>query len=136
MTPFARYRQYLTRRSFLGYTSSGIGAMALGTLLHRDLFVDQPAGSNAPGQLPHWNGVINPLHFPQRAKRVIHLYMAGGPSHLETLDPKPRLAAMHGQPMPTSYTAGQPIAQLQGAPLNCFGPQHVFRKYGQSGHEI
>ena len=50
-----------------------------------------------------------------RAKRVICLYMAGGPSHLETFDYKPKLAEMHGQPMPESFTKGQPIAQLQGA---------------------
>jgi hypothetical protein len=62
--------------------------------------------------------------------------MAGGPSHLETLDYKPKLAEMHGQPMPVSFTKNQPIAQLQGAKLNCFGPQHPFTKCGQSGQEI
>ena len=50
----------------------------------------------------------------RKAKRVIWLYMAGGPSHLETFDYKPQLAEMHGQPMPESFTKGQPIAQLQG----------------------
>ena len=50
-----------------------------------------------------------------KAKRVIFLYMAGGPSHLETFDYKPKLAEMHGKPMPESFTKGQPIAQLQGA---------------------
>jgi hypothetical protein len=62
--------------------------------------------------------------------------MAGGPSHLESLDYKPKLAEMHGQPMPESFTKGQPIAQLQGAQLKCFGPQHAFKKFGQSGQEI
>jgi hypothetical protein len=62
--------------------------------------------------------------------------MAGGPSHLETLDPKPRLAQLHGQPMPESFTRGQPIAQLQGQRLTCFAPQHPFRKFGKSGQEI
>ena len=80
-----------------------------------------------------WRGVIRQLHFPPRIKRVIYLYMAGGPSHLETFDYKPKLAEMHGQPMPESFTKGQPIAQLQGAKLTCFGPQHAFKKYGQSG---
>jgi hypothetical protein len=136
MTPFERYRQLQTRRSFLSYTTTGLGAMALGSLLHRDLFADQPTPPAGSVQVPHWNGVIHPLHFPQRAKRVIHLYMAGGPSHLETLDPKPRLAEMNGQPMPTSYTAGQPIAQLQGAQLRCFAPQLPFRRFGQSGQQI
>jgi hypothetical protein len=62
--------------------------------------------------------------------------MAGGPSHLDTFDYKPKLAEMHGQPMPESYTKGQPIAQLQGAKLSCFAPQHPFRRCGQSGLEI
>ncbi|MCB0188870.1 MAG: DUF1501 domain-containing protein, partial [Caldilineaceae bacterium] len=48
--------------------------------------------------------------------------MAGGPSHLETFDYKPKLAEMDGQPMPESFTKGQPIAQLQGAALKCLGP--------------
>jgi hypothetical protein len=62
--------------------------------------------------------------------------MAGGPSHLETLDYKPRLAQLHGQPMPESYTRGQPIAQLQGQRLTCYAPQHPFRRFGRCGHEI
>ncbi len=77
-----------------------------------------------------------PPPLPARARRVIFLCMAGGPSHLETLDYKPKLAEMHGQPMPDSFTAGQPIAQLQGQELKCFGPQHPFRKFGNSGQEI
>ena len=77
-----------------------------------------------------------PLHLPARAKRVIHLYQAGGPSHLELFDNKPKLAAMHGEPMPESFTKGQPIAQLQNQKLKCFGPQHPFARYGQSGQEI
>jgi hypothetical protein len=67
---------------------------------------------------------------------VIWLSMAGGPSHLETFDPKPKLAAMHGEPMPESLTKGQQLAQLQGQKLNCFGPQHPFQKFGKNGIEI
>ena len=51
-------------------------------------------------------GAINPRHFAPKAKRVIYLYMAGGPSHLETLDYKPKLAEMSGKPMPESFTKG------------------------------
>ena len=68
--------------------------------------------------------MVNPLHHPPKAKRVIFLYQAGGPSHLETFDFKPKLAEMHGKAMPESLTKGQQIAQLQGRPLVCFGPQH------------
>jgi hypothetical protein len=75
-------------------------------------------------------------HFPARAKRVIFLCQAGGPSHLESFDYRPKLAEMDGKPMPASFTDGQPIAQLQGKELKCLGPQHGFSKHGQSGQEI
>ena len=119
----------LVRRSFLSRTACGIGAAALSALLRRDT----ARAADAP---PASRGVVNPLHLAPKAKRVIFLTMAGGPSHLESLDYKPKLAEMHGQPMPESFTKGQPIAQLQGAQLKCFAPQHAFKKYGQSGQEI
>ena len=119
----------LARRAFLSRTACGIGAAALSTLLR----ADAASASDAP---PASRGVINPLHFAPKAKRVIFLTMAGGPSHLETLDYKPKLAELNGQPMPESFTKGQPIAQLQGQQLKCLAPQHAFKKHGQSGQEI
>jgi hypothetical protein len=62
--------------------------------------------------------------------------MAGGPSQLETFDPKPKLAEMDGLPMPQSLTRGQQLAQLQGQKLVCLGPQFPFAKQGKSGIEI
>ena len=112
----------LTRRAFLGKTAQGVGGVALASLLG-------PAASGAPG-------VLSRLPLPQKAKRVIWLSMAGGPSHLETFDPKPKLAEMHGQPMPESFTKGQQLAQLQGQKLTCFGPQHKFAKFGRNQTEI
>jgi hypothetical protein len=120
----------LARRTFLGRTACGIGAAALSSLLKQSA-----AGSGDSSPLAT-RGAINPLHFAPKAKRIIFLTMAGGPSHLETLDNKPKLAEMHGQPMPESFTKGQPIAQLQGAQLKCFAPQHPFKKFGQSGQEL
>jgi hypothetical protein len=114
-----------SRRSFLGQTSQGVGAVALGTMLN-----------SASVQADAVRGVLATLPLPQRAKRVIWLSMAGGPSQLETFDPKPKLAEMHGQAMPESLTKGQQLAQLQGQKLNCFGPQHPFAKYGQNQVEI
>ncbi len=124
------FRQCLTRRTFLNDTAAGLGLVALSNLLPRTAANED---ADAPGP---WRGVVNPPHVPPRAKRVIYLYMAGGPSHLESFDPKPELARRHGQPMPESFTRGQPIAQLQGAQLRCFAPQHRFRRFGKSGHEI
>ncbi len=129
MTPF---QLHLTRRSFLGRATTGVGSVALASLLNPELLraMEGPAKGDA------WPGVVNPRHVPPKAKRLIYLYMAGGPSHLETLDYKPKLAEMHGQPMPESFTKGQPIAQLQGQQLKCLAPQHPFRRYGKSGQEM
>ena len=81
--------------------------MALSSLLARSL----PAATSEIKS----RGAIRELHHPPKIKRVIFLYMSGGPSHLETFDYKPELARRDGQPMPESFTKGQPIAQLQGA---------------------
>ncbi len=118
-------RTLVSRRTFLGRTAAGMGTVALASLVDRR--------ARAEGQ----PGVLTPLHHRPRAKRVIFLVMAGGASHLETLDYKPKLAEMAGKPMPTSITEGQPIAQLQGnKKLTCLAPQHAFRKWGRSGQEI
>ncbi len=122
----------ITRRAFFGRAATGVGAMALGSLLNPAALL----GAEAPKAEDKWRGVVHPLHFPQKAKRVIYLCMAGGPSHLETFDNKPKLAEMSGKPMPESFTKGQQIAQLQGAKLNCFAPQFPFAKFGKSGQEI
>ncbi len=125
----------IARRAFLGPTSLGLGSIALGTLLKTDaLFGADVAGHPDTGFVS--SGFVNPLHLAPKAKRVIFMVMAGGMSHLETFDHKPKLTEMHGQPMPESFTTGQPIAQLQGQALKCFGPQHSFKKWGQSGQEI
>jgi hypothetical protein len=125
----------LHRRAFLNQTGVGLGAVALASLMdysrntHR-LFSAEGAVNQVGNALP---GLP---HFAAKAKRVIFLYMSGGPSHLETFDNKPQLAALNGQPMPDSVTQGQPIAQLQGQQLKCLGPQFKFARHGQSGQEI
>jgi len=106
----------LNRRQFLGSLSMGIGAAALGQF---------------------WpSGLLSAIPEAARAKRVIFLCMAGGPSHLETFDEKPQLAELDGQPMPESFTRGMPIAQLQGKPLKCLGPRAAFQRHGESGQLI
>ena len=109
---------WINRRTFLSRAGVGLGAAALGSL---------EAAASGLDSIPH--------HRP-RAKRVIFLCMAGGPSHLETFDYKEKLAKMDGQPMPESFTKGQPIAQLQGKKLKCQGPMTGFKRYGKSGQMI
>src|SRR5947209_5967261 len=129
-------RTYLNRRTFLRRGAAGLGSIALASLLDPALFT-QSAAAAPPGQgKERWTGVVHPLPYPQKIKRVIQLYMAGGPSHLETFDYKAKLAEMNGKPMPESFTKGQQIAQLQGQKLHCFGPQYPFKRYGKSGQHF
>ncbi|NQZ59740.1 MAG: DUF1501 domain-containing protein [Lentisphaeraceae bacterium] len=91
------------------------------------------AANNAMAIKP---GIANFPNFAPKIKRVIHLYMAGGPSQFESFDYKPMLAKMDGKVMPASLTAGKQLAQLQGKRLYCMAPRFKFNKYGQSGMEI
>jgi len=119
---FSGLRQ-IHRRSFIGNTSRGLGAVALASLLGRTGLEAAP-------------GVFSKLPLPQKAKRVIWLTMAGGPSQLELFDHKPKLAEMDGKGMPESFTTGQQLAQLQGQKLICQGPQFKFSKHGKNGTEL
>jgi hypothetical protein len=113
------------RRHFLRRGAQGLGALALATLARPSL-LNATAG----------RGVLGAPPLPQKAKRVIWLTMAGGPSQLETFDPKPKLAEFDGTPMPESLTRGQQLAQLQGEKLVCQGPVFPFAKFGRHQTEI
>ena len=119
------------RRAFLSLAGAGIGSIALSSLLGREL-IASPASALSPTS----PGLAGLPHFAPQVKRVIFLYMSGGPSQFETFDYKPKLAELDGRPMPESYTKGQPIAQLQGQELKCLGAQIGFQKHGASGQEI
>jgi len=140
MNPLYDHQLRLTRRTLFGNAARGIGSLALASLLNPSLLKAASApgagSAGASATLQKWPGAINPPHLKPRIKRIIHLCMAGGPSHLETLDYKPKLAEMHGKPMPESFTRGQPIAQLQNQKLTCYGPQHPFARFGKNGQEI
>ncbi len=128
MTPFQNSALRVNRRTFLGKGTAGLGLVALNSLMNPRLLA---AASNTSSR-----GAVNPLDYVPRAKRVIFLYQAGGPSHLETFDFKPKLREMSGKPMPESLTKGQQIAQLQGKQLLCFSPQYDFQTFGKSGQHI
>ncbi len=113
---------HITRRHFLRRAATGVGSTALASML------SAKAGAVA----------TDPWRLPgaPKIKRVIFLYMAGGPSQLETFDYKPALAKLDGENMPESVTHGQPVAQLQGKTLKCLAPQFPFQRWGESGQEI
>ena len=98
-----------SRRHFLGASALGLGGLAMGEILGtRAAHAAAIAGDAHAGA-----GATLP-HCPPKAKRVIYLFQSGGPSHLETLDPKPRLRAMHGEPLPESVRAGQRLTGMSG----------------------
>ncbi|MDP6035317.1 MAG: DUF1501 domain-containing protein, partial [Verrucomicrobiota bacterium] len=117
MTPL-----HINRRTFLAGSGLSLGSAALNNLLL--------AENIAPGKRPAY------LLPKAKAKRVIFLCMAGGPSHLETFDYKPKLDEMNGKLMPESFTKGQPIAQLQGKELKVQGHMTKFKKHGQGGQYV
>src|SRR5437868_1885515 len=116
----------LTRREFLGRSGMGFGALALTGLLGQ---TDQSMPTASASTVLH-PLTPKPPHFPARAKRVIHLFMNGGPSQVDTFDPKPALAKYAGKalPMPTLRTE-----RKTGA---AFPSPFKFRKYGKSGIEV
>ena len=118
----------VNRRTFLHRSAYGLGGLALASLM-------EPGLRAAPAN-EKWRGVIRQPHAPVKAKRIIHLCMAGGPSHLETFDFKPELKRLDGQPFPESFTKGQQLAQLQNAVLKARGPFCGFSRHGKSGLEI
>ena len=119
-----------SRRTFLNRSFAGIGSFALASLLNgNSLHADQEK------ERP-WPALSSLPHFPAKAKRIVHLCMAGGPSHVESLDPKPELDRIDGQPFPESFTAGQQLAQLQGTKLRARKSFVPFKKWGDSGLEI
>ncbi len=116
-----------TRRHFFSRCSIGLGSIALGSLLHKQ-------GLAAPQ-----HAVKNPLepkktHFPAKAKSVIFLFMAGGPSQLDLFEHKPQLNALNGQPIPESYTAGKRFAFMSSTHRsNLLGTKFNFKQHGGSG---
>ena len=119
----------LSRRQFLNRFASGLGGIALATLLDPARAGDAPAG---PGGAP---GARTELNYPARAKRVIYLFMAGGPSQLETFDYKPVLNQRNGEDLPESVRGGQRLTGMSGnqARLPLAGSIYKFDRHGKSG---
>ena len=120
-----------SRRDFLFRAGNGFGALALSYLMEREALAKDKA---QPGKK-----LVNPLapkkpHFAPKAKAVIFLFMVGGPSQMETFDPKPVLDKMHGQQMPASFGEVKSQFVKSGTPL--MGSAWKFKKYGQSGIEV
>jgi hypothetical protein len=126
------YHDYLTRRWFFKECGVGLGAIALHNLL-QDRAVAAP-GANASGARVDPMAPKRP-HFPARAKNVIFLFMAGGPSHLELFDNKPALTRYNGRLPPPELLRGYRAAFIR-PDATFLGPKFKFARYGQCGMEL
>lgn len=117
------------RRSFLGLTGLGLGAMAARSLLAADLKLPLAAAPAVGTGLPH---------FAPTAKRVIYLFQSGGPSHIDLFDYKPQLEKVHGQDLPDSVRQGQRLTGMTSGQKNLPVCQGLgkFAQHGQSGQWI
>lgn len=119
----------LRRRNFLLQASGGLGALAMSTMLSEE----SSANPQSTIHNPQSNNPLapKPSHHKAKAKSVIFLFMEGGPSHLDTFDPKPKLQELAGKPMPESF--GRPITAMGTAGNNIIPSKRVFKQHGQSG---
>jgi hypothetical protein len=124
MNPLDSHLHAATRRSFLGMTGLGLGAIAARSLLAAD--------HSAPG------GGTTGSHFPPTAKRVIYLFQSGGPSHIDLFDHKPGLEKVHGQDLPDSVRQGQRLTGMTSGQKNLPVCKSLaaFQQRGESGQWI
>ena len=131
---------FLTRRDMLTRCGMGMGALAATQLMGGNGLLQAAtagdlAAASAAGKPPTAAGVpLNPLaarqpQFPGKAKHVIHLFMNGGPSQVDTFDPKPMLTKYHGKALPQTFRTERKTG-------NAFKSPYEFKKYGKSGLEV
>src|SRR5262249_10208575 len=117
-----------TRRHFFRDCGVGVGTMALASLLAEDAGAVDTAKRTDPL-------APKPPHFKPKAKSVIFLFMAGGPSQLDLFTPKEKLTELSGKPVPKSFIEGKRFAFLKGTP-NLLGSPRKFAKYGENGMDL
>jgi hypothetical protein len=120
--------EFLTRRQFFVRSATGLGIAALASLLN-----EQGLASDVP--LVGRPGALRAPHHPAKAKRVIYLFMSGGPSHIDLLDYQPELRRHHGEELPASVRMGQRITGMTSGQRSfpCVAPMFRFRQHGQAG---
>jgi hypothetical protein len=137
MNPVQQHCLGLTRRHFFRGCGVGLGKIALAGLLAEagsSPGAGPSPGADAPGS-PGSPLTPKKPHFPPRAKRVVHLFMAGAPSQLDLFDHKPALAKLEGKPLPPSVIGGQRYAFIR-PDAAVLGPRFKFAKHGKCGAEL
>jgi hypothetical protein len=127
---------YFTRRHFLRECRVGLGAMALGSLLAKDGVLGSTEAAESGARTRASDPLApQPTHFAPKAKNIIFMFMAGGPSQLELFTPKPKLQELTGKQIPESFVANKRFAFIkQDAKL--MGSKRKFAQHGQSGQTI
>lgn len=123
MTRIDHHASSLLRRQFFTSAASGLGTLALGSMLQEDGLLAEEA------RLPF-------SHFAPKAKRCIYLFMEGGPSQMDLFDPKPKLNELDGQPMPESLLKEIKFAFIQKQSARLMGTPRRFRQYGECGMDM
>src|SRR5437763_1867559 len=126
MDPLREQSLLMTRRHFFGRGAAGIGVAALGSILNPSLF--SALGAEASSGHP----VLGKPHFPPKAKRVIYLFMAGGPAQMDLLDYKPALENLHGKELPASIRMGQRLTGMTSG-QSSFPVVNTMFKFAQHG---
>jgi len=122
-----------TRRHFFGRAAASTGELGLGSMALQSL-MGQEAGAAAKNELVNNPLAPKPTHFAPKAKNVIFLFMAGGPSQLEMFEHKPKLAELNGKPIPDSFIEGKRFAFMDSSHrINLLGSRRSFKQHGQSG---
>ncbi len=122
----------LTRRGFLSRSGMGFAMLGLGGILADEERLRATASSGASGAFGVTAGPLAPKapHFAPKAKRIIHIFLNGGVSHVDTFDPKPLLQKYDGKELPTPNLVTE---RETGA---AFGSPFKFQRYGDGGLEI
>jgi hypothetical protein len=120
---------FITRRHFFSKCATGVGGVALASLLNEKLFASDAILSGANPLAPRYP------HFTAKAKHLIYLHMAGSPSQLDLFDYKPKLVEMNGEPCPESLFKKDRFAFIKGVP-KMLGTPHKFAKHGMGGTEL
>jgi uncharacterized protein DUF1501 len=122
----------MTRRQFFGRSARGLGAVALASLLNKNLFGNSQAAAHGTF------GALPALHFAPKAKRVIYLFQSGAPSHIDLYDPKPKLKELTGKELPKSVRGDQRITGMTSGQkeLLVVGSPFKFEAHGKCGTEI
>lgn len=127
--PLETFRQNLTRRQLFGHSGKALGTAALTTLMAKKVSAtSSPENDNVIGGLP---GVP---HFPAKVKRVIYLFMSGGPSHIDLFDYHPAMRKFHGEELPESIRQGQRLTTMTSGQKSfpCVAPMFKFKKHGKA----